>query len=123
MKFIADGNFPGLAIKVLREAEFDFAWVSEIDRGANDDKVLARCVDEGCTLLTFDTDFGELAFKRRLPAQCGIILFRLVPQDPEAVVPIVLAAIRSRPSWSGCFAVVTRHRVRIRSLPADPREN
>jgi len=26
---------------------------------------------------TFDKDFGELAFHQKLPASCGIILFRI----------------------------------------------
>jgi hypothetical protein len=42
-----------------------------------DVNVLAIAEAENQILLTFDRDFGELAFRAGLPAMCGIILFRL----------------------------------------------
>ena len=68
------------------------------------------------TLLTFDKDFGELAFRRGLPSGCGIILFRLTPQTPDEVADLALAAIGSQPSWAGYFSVITRQKIRMRPL-------
>ena len=67
---MADENFPRPALEVLRKAGFDVAWISEGQSGATDEQVLARSAAEGRTLLTFDKDFGELAFRRGLPAEC-----------------------------------------------------
>jgi predicted nuclease of predicted toxin-antitoxin system len=75
MKFMADENFPRHAVIALRESGFDVAWITEEASGASDDDVLASCSAEGRVLLTFDKDFGELAFRRRLPATCGVVLF------------------------------------------------
>lgn len=43
--------------------------------------MLARAVLGRRVLLTFDKDFGELAWRRGLPADCGIVLFRAVMPD------------------------------------------
>ena len=44
----------------------------ELKRGASDEDVLAMCMAGGRTLLTFDKDFGELAYDGAclLPAHC-----------------------------------------------------
>jgi hypothetical protein len=44
MKFLADENFPGPAVHVLRENGFEIAWVTEDSAGSADEDVLARCV-------------------------------------------------------------------------------
>lgn len=117
MKLFADENFPRPAVAALRESGLDVLWIAETHPGASDDEVLAYRISTKRTLLTLDKDFGELAYRRGLPADCGIILFRLAPQTPEDLTALALTAIRSRPSWSGCFSVVTRHQIRIRALP------
>jgi hypothetical protein len=42
-------------------------------------------------LLTFDKDFGELAWHVGLPASSGVVLFRL-PMPAAAEVGVILAA-------------------------------
>jgi predicted nuclease of predicted toxin-antitoxin system len=118
MKFLADENFPRLAIQVLRDAGFEVLWSGDAHAGAGDPEVLRLCASENRTLLTFDKDFGELAFKAALPASAGILLFRITPQDPAEIAPLVLAAVRARPEWAGFFGVVERRNIRIRALPA-----
>jgi predicted nuclease of predicted toxin-antitoxin system len=81
MKFKADENFPRQAVTTLRDAGFEVSWISEEAAGANDDEVLALCSAKKRILLTLDKDFGELAFRRRLPAECGIVLFRVRSQN------------------------------------------
>jgi predicted nuclease of predicted toxin-antitoxin system len=53
-------------------------------RGTTDDAILARAQSELRILISQDKDFGELAFRSGLPADCGVILFRLQGQSPEA---------------------------------------
>jgi predicted nuclease of predicted toxin-antitoxin system len=104
MKFLADENFPRPAVQVLRNAGFDISWIADSCPGATDDEVLACCAAQNRTLLTFDKDFGELAFRRRLPAESGIVLFRISPQSPQEVATIALSAIRSRVVRAGFSA-------------------
>lgn len=90
MRFMADENFPRHAVAALRESGFDVAWITEVASGASDDDVLASSAAEGRVLLTFDKDFGELAFRRRLPATCGVVLFRIRSQNPVEVASLAL---------------------------------
>ena len=117
MRLFADENFPRPAVAALREAGLDLLWIAETHPGAPDDEVLAQCFSTHRTLLTFDKDFGELAYHRGLPSDCGIILFRLTNQTPNEVAALALAAIGSQPSWAGYFSVVTRQKIRMRPLP------
>lgn len=117
MRLFADENFPRPAVAALREAGLDLLWIAETHPGASDEEVLAQCISTGRTLLTFDKDFGELAYRRGLPSDCGIVLFRITPQTPDEVAAIALSSIASQPSWEGYFSVITRHRIRMRPLP------
>ncbi len=118
MTFLADENFPRPAVQALRDAGLDVLWIAEANPGAPDNDVLAQCISTRRTLITFDKDFGELAYRKGLPADCGIILFRITPQSPEEITALALSAIGSQSSWSGYFSVVTRQRVRMRPLPS-----
>jgi predicted nuclease of predicted toxin-antitoxin system len=69
-------------------------------------------------VITQDKDFGELAFRQGLPAECGVILFRLTGGNPQAVTARMLEVIRGRQDWSGQFAVATDDRIRMRPLPS-----
>jgi hypothetical protein len=96
----------------------DLLWIAEMMPGVPDEVVLAECVGTRRTLLTFDKDFGELAYGRGLPADCGIILFRVGAQAPGDLAALVVAVIRSQNSWAGLFGVVTGRRVRVRPIRA-----
>lgn len=117
MRFLANENMPGDAVEAIRALGHDVAWVRTDAPGSNDEVVLARAQLEDRVLLTFDKDFGELAFRSRLPASSGIILFRIPTSDSLQTVAIILAAIASRSDWSGNFSVVEADRIRMTPLP------
>ena len=101
----------------LRERGHDVVWIKESKPGAEDPPVLALAQAEQRVVVTSDTDFGELAFRSRLPAQCGVVLIRLDWTEPNGDNEVIVSALTSRDSWSGLFAVVERDRVRLRPLP------
>ena len=74
MNFLANENFPLDAVEALRLAGHDVAWVRADAPGSTDQQVLARAMAEQRVLLTFDKDFGHLAFHAGLPATSGIVL-------------------------------------------------
>ncbi len=117
MRILANENFPGPIIRALREKGHDVASVKETMRGASDREVLARAQIEERLVVTFDKDFGELAFRSSLPAKSGVILFRLSGPSPEIDNARALAALDYALEWSGNFAVVTDDRIRVRPLP------
>ena len=71
MRFLADENFLGVAVKTLRQQGHDVVWMQTHAPGSSDVDVLAIAEAENRILLTFDRDFGELAFRAGLPAICG----------------------------------------------------
>jgi predicted nuclease of predicted toxin-antitoxin system len=117
MRFLADENVPGPVVAGLRARGHDVFWIKESMPGADDPALLDLAQREQRVVVTADTDFGELAFRSGLPAQCGVVLIRLDWTDPEADNQAVATALTSRDNWSGIFAVVERDRVRIRPLP------
>ncbi|MBM3757995.1 MAG: hypothetical protein FJW38_28935 [Acidobacteria bacterium] len=116
MKFVADENFPGAALRLLRRSGFDVASIAEAHPGIPDTEVLALASSEGRTLLTFDKDFGELAFRRGLPASCGVILFRIGLLGPAESAELALATLQSGVEWAGHFCVVNNRKIRIKPL-------
>lgn len=77
MKLLANENFPLLVVEALRAAGHDVVWARTEMAGAADDVILARAQLEERLVVTFDKDFGDLAFHWGLAARCGVILFRL----------------------------------------------
>lgn len=118
MRFLANENFPGIAVKALQKLGHDIAWVRIDAPGSSDQEVLRRARKEQRILITFDKDFGELAFRDGLPADCGIILFRILLSSPEQVSKRIVAALESHEDWKGHFAVIEETRIRLKTLPS-----
>jgi predicted nuclease of predicted toxin-antitoxin system len=117
MKLLANENCPRLIVDALTAAGHDVLWVRTAAPGLADPDVLARAVAEARVLVTFDKDFGELAFRAGLPATCGVILLRISLADPAAAAALVVATLASRTDWPGHFSVVSDRRIRMRLLP------
>ncbi|MDZ4158390.1 MAG: DUF5615 family PIN-like protein [Anaerolineaceae bacterium] len=117
MQLLANENFPGDAVIALRQQGNDVAWVREDSPGVTDIQVLDRAQREDRILITFDKDFGELAFRYGLPASCGIILFRISTPSPEHVTSLAVAALQQREDWAAHFSVIEETRIRMTPLP------
>jgi predicted nuclease of predicted toxin-antitoxin system len=117
VRILAHENFPGEAVTTLRQHGHDVAWVRTDAPGSSDQEVLQRAQAEGRVVVTFDKDFGELAFRYGLPASSGIILFRIAALSSGYVNRITVTALESRSDWAGHFAVIEENRIRMRPLP------
>jgi predicted nuclease of predicted toxin-antitoxin system len=117
MRLLTNENLPSSVVDALRDRGHDVLAVKESMRGADDQAILARAQSESRLVVTQDKDFGELAFRLGLPAECGVILFRLTGDDPNADVRRIVEVIDSRTDWAGQFAVATDDRLRMRALP------
>lgn len=116
MKLLANENFPGDAVEALRGSGHNVLWVRTAFPGASDSRVLERATSEQRVLLTFDKDFGKLAFRWGLPATSGIILFRMRLNSPSRIARAAVSVIGSRTDWAGQFSVVEEGRVRMTAL-------
>lgn len=117
MRFLANENVPGDAVDEARRAGIDMAWVKEMSPAADDDTVLAMSVADGRVLVTFDKDFGEMAFRKGANATCGVILLRPRLRSPGFLARFLVAVLTQQIDWEGRFAVVQEGNIRILPLP------
>ncbi len=117
MRILANENIPGQMVEVLREEGHDVVWILTEAPGSTDSDILKRAVSDERIVLTFDKDFGELAFHSDMPASAGVILLRIGARDPSLLAGIAARALASRADWAGHFSVVEPDRVRMTALP------
>ena len=106
-----------MVVNALRAAGHDVLWARTEMPGEEDDEILKRAQAEERLVVTFDKDFGELAFRWGLPATCGVALFRLRACDPVRMLQRVVDAFANCTEWVGFFVVVEDFRIRVRPLP------
>lgn len=91
MRILADENFPRLGVEALREQR---------------------------VLVTLDKDFGEIAFRKGLPATSGIVLLRVSPPLPAQVAKLATRLFSGETCFQGEFIVADEKRLRRRFLPS-----
>ncbi|MBE0680505.1 MAG: DUF5615 family PIN-like protein [Anaerolineales bacterium] len=116
MRLLANENFPLDAVTALRTAGHDVVWIREDSRGVIDEEILRRAQEENRIVVTFDKDFGELAFRSKLPAQSGVILFRITATSSQYIADVAVQALASRENWAEHFSVVEDNRIRMTPL-------
>lgn len=116
MNLKLDENLPASLVGVLSGIGHDVDTVAEEGiTGADDDSVWAATQQAGRFLITQDLDFSDL--RRFQPGtHKGVLLVRLRIPGADALAAAVEAAFRSEDvsSWSGCFVVLTEHKIRVR---------
>jgi predicted nuclease of predicted toxin-antitoxin system len=117
MRLLANENLPLDLVEGLRRAGHNVAWIRTEAPGINDESVLARAIAEERILITFDKDFGELAFRQGLPVSSGVILCRISAKSSADVTYKVVDVLKGRQDWAGHFSVIDDQRVRMRQLP------
>jgi predicted nuclease of predicted toxin-antitoxin system len=116
MRFLADENFPGVAVAALEASGHDIVWMRLATPGASDAEVLQTAARERRILLTFDKDFGELAARLTFPPSCGVVLLRVPAPNSQAAAQRVADRVGARDDWNGHFSVIEPARVRMRRL-------
>jgi predicted nuclease of predicted toxin-antitoxin system len=122
-RLLADENVPSLAVTALRQEGHDVVWMHEAAPGTPDVDVLARAQSEQRVVVTFDKDFGELAFRYGAAATFGVVLFRISATSPSAAARAAVTAFATRTNWSATFAVVEDGRIRVRTLADSARDS
>jgi predicted nuclease of predicted toxin-antitoxin system len=79
VRWLVDECVDAALVQRLRGGGHDVLYVAEIASGTTDAQVLRRASDENRLLLTEDKDFGELAFRLRMPVP-GLVLLRVEPE-------------------------------------------
>jgi predicted nuclease of predicted toxin-antitoxin system len=117
MNFVADESCAGPVIRALREVGHDVVAIAEITKGATDEEVLERALNEKRVLITEDRDFGELVYARGR-SSVGVILVRFHNSARHAKPATVVEAVaKLGQRLHNAFTVIETGRVRISSRP------
>lgn len=113
---LLDEHMPRDVADGLRRAGHDVWTIAAVAAGIDDLGVLALARSSGRWLLTFDSDFGDLIYKRGAAPPPAVLYFRLRPVMPADVLALALAALNE--ANAGHFCVIAREGIRRRPLPA-----
>lgn len=114
MKFLADEGVDKPIVDALRNQGFDVVYILEINRGADDDVILAMANTDKRLLLTQDKDFGELVFRLK-NVHHGVILIRLDGLRTALKAEIVLnMLVKHADEVISSFTVIQPNAIRIR---------
>jgi predicted nuclease of predicted toxin-antitoxin system len=116
MKFKLDENLPRQIALRLRMGGNDVHTTdAEGLSGCSDSDLWNAAQREGRILITQDLDFSDV--RRFAPGtHAGLVLLRLRSPSRRRLIERVEDILRSEDisNWSGCFVIVTEHKVRIR---------
>ncbi len=97
MKRLAlDENVPRASVRLLLAQGIDILDIHSSHRGLSDEAIVTICNKEQRILVTFDRDFGELIFRKRLYPEFGVIYLRLTHFTPTRPAEILLELLRSK---------------------------
>ncbi len=111
MRILADENMSSLVVNGLRAARHDVRWVRDTNPSDEDRDLLMLATRDRRTLITYDTDYGELVRFHGVPAPYGVLLFRIhrdVP--PEVESQFVIDSVKAWNDWPpGVWTIQIRH--------------
>lgn len=113
---LLDENFPRSVADSLAAAGHDVVRVGVVAPGIDDRAVLELARVGARTLLTLDSDFGDLVFRQGAIPPLAIIYFRVHPLTAERLFELATRALEETPA--ACFAVVTPEGTRLRLFEA-----
>jgi predicted nuclease of predicted toxin-antitoxin system len=116
-RLLTNENFPRPALLALRAAGLDVESVTERMLGATDAIVLLHAAQTGRWIVTFDRDYGELVFARKVPPPPAIIYLRQGAYALTWPADAVLAVLAQADFAIGHLVVVQDRTLRRRPLP------
>lgn len=117
-RLLANENFPRPALLALRTAGVDVESVADIMPGASDTRVLAHAAQSGRWIVTFDRDYGELVFARKVTPPPAIVYLRQGSYAPQWPAEAVLSVLAQPAFAAGHLVVVDGRSLRRRPLPS-----
>ena len=111
-KLLVNENIPLRSVRALRNDGYDVISISERSPGISDENVLQIACADNRIIVTFDRDYGELIFRRKLPIPAGILYLRFRPVNPDEVAEYISRLINNGVTLEGMFSTADRSRIR-----------
>ena len=89
MKFLANENVPIASVNYLKSKGFEITSIGVDDPGVSDEHIMSVAIDQGRTIITYDSDYGELIFKHGFKPNAGVIFIRQQPSEPLETAKII----------------------------------
>lgn len=89
MRFLANENVPTASVALLKSSGFDVSAIGLDHAGISDEEVMSIAIEEDRTIITYDSDYGELIFKKGYKPNAGVIFIRPQPLDPLETARII----------------------------------
>jgi predicted nuclease of predicted toxin-antitoxin system len=114
LKFIVDESTGIMVSKLLKQMGLDSVSVIDCMKGAEDEDVMKKAIEEDRVIITNDKDFGRLVRYYKPP---GVILLRLRDESVEnkfRVVSFVIASYEE--AILGNVLIVSERKIRVRPI-------
>ena len=89
MKFLANENVPILSVNYLKSKGFNITSIGIENPGISDEKVMKISIEQDRTIITYDSDYGELIFKHGFKPNAGVVFIRQQPTEPLETARII----------------------------------
>jgi predicted nuclease of predicted toxin-antitoxin system len=119
MKFLIDMNLSPAWVRILSAKGYkSFHWSDVGPKNADDAIIFEYALDNGCTILTLDVDFGTLLAlsHSKLPSVIQIRREDVDPLNLHAALFEILSTY-SNEIEQGALIVLDEKKIRIRMLP------
>jgi len=90
LKFLANENVPLSSVTYLKSQGIDITAIGVDHSGISDEQVMEIAIAEDRTIVTYDSDYGELIFKHGYKPDAGVIFIRFQPTDALETSRILL---------------------------------
>ena len=112
MKFLANENIPFSSVTYLKSKGYDLKSIGIDTPGISDKEVMRIAIDESRTIITYDSDYGELVFKRGYKPKSGIIFIRTQPSEPLETAKVIEYLLSMKISFEQTLTVVDQNSIR-----------
>jgi len=113
LKFLANENVPIASVNYLKSKGFDITSIGIEYPGTADEDVMKLAVEQERTIITYDSDYGELIFKHGFKPNAGVIFIRQQPSEPlETAKTIEHLASNTNLSFERTLTVVDSNSLR-----------
>jgi predicted nuclease of predicted toxin-antitoxin system len=120
VKFLVDENLSPLVAAGLREAGYEATHVADVGmRSAGDTALIEFAAENGCILVSADTDFGTLLAATAARAPSVVLIRRTVDRRAGRLLALLLENLEQveLALEEGAVVVLEDARVRVRRLP------
>lgn len=116
IKYLANENFPRTSTAILKQHGWDIEHIGDTNMGIMDEEVMDTAITENRVIITFDSDYGELVYRRGYKP-LGIIYLRIKNFTPEYPANLLLELItEGNLEVRGLFTVIGENQIRQRKI-------